>query len=197
MQMVRSLSFFQSEYATRTFRATAIFLGVVVSSASRADTLILDCERESTLVPGWTAPMRITYAGAEQGTVDVAAKHVNFKLAGSKRTRAEDNAVVIEAFGETEAIMPDLAAVEACAAKSVPADLAGDADVYYTMSLSCLGSSAPGPTPVPIKASVSIGIVSASDVIVEIKQTYKAKSNSPDGKFSIDTFPLKCRMSGK
>lgn len=183
--------------APRLFRfsVTVVICGLLcVPDIALAESLSLTCERESVTAAGWSKPLNIVYEGAESGTVVVTAENTQLSLAATYKTRAEDGAKVIDAFGETTAIMPDLTALDACTAADVPADFKDDADFYNVASLSCLGVIKAGSEPVSIDASVRVGILPTSDVIVEIKRTYLEPSSGPGGVMYIETYPANCKL---
>ncbi len=164
------------------------------SDSALAESIAISCEKETITVPEWKNPLSISYEGAENGTLAIKAEHTEFSLPASFRMHAEDGTRMIEAFAETTAVMPDLAALDGCTAAKIPADLKGDADFYNVTSMSCLGVTAASAAPVRITASVRIGILPPADVIVEMKRTYLDASAGPGGVMYVETYPANCKV---
>lgn len=161
---------------------------------SRGANLQITCEQETVGVPGWTAPLVVTYAGGETGTLSVKSDHVELWLDATYRVRPEDGAKVIDGAADVAVIMPDLALLDACTAARVPADFKDDGDLYFVTSTSCLGETQPSAEPVPIRASVSVGLLPTEDAIIEIRRTYQAPSAGPGGSLYIETYPANCKL---
>jgi hypothetical protein len=103
---------------------------------------------------------------------------------------------VIHGSGDTKGTMPDLKAVDACAAGKNPGN---DADVYWMSALSCMETAPMSAAPVPIKATARITLLLSDDgksldPMVEMKITYLDKSASPDGTMVIDFAPKGCKI---
>ncbi len=162
--------------------------------AARAETIQLTCARENTTAPGWTGPLTVTFNGNPNGTLVVRSDHTQLDLRGSMETSAEDKSKRIWANEDTKAVMPDLAALDACSASKVPKDIVADADFFNVMSMSCLATVKLGAEPVPIKASVKIIVFSADDVGVEIRRTYLDPSKGPGGVMYIENYPGDCKL---
>lgn len=193
-------------------KVASIFVASVVLvafSACRpaAEPLKIQCEREDTTTPGWDGPMEVTYNGEASGTLSVTSAHIELSLPATKEVRTGEvdgkphSVTGITGNAEVQAIMPDLAALDTCVASTIQPEFKGDADMYAVATMSCLAKAPMGTVPVPITAAVSVALVPSenngpSDVVVEIKRTYAAKSASPSGVTSIDSFP-RCSLAEK
>ena len=193
------MKFAHSSAAGRTL---ALIVAFAISPASAA-AIKITCENEDVMAAGWKGPMTVTYDGAASGTLTVKSEHIDLRLPATSKKRTGEidgkskTATAIDGFGDTKTVMPDLAALEACAAKSVQPDFKNDADMVAIARMSCLATTAPSAAPVPVTASVTVGLIPGDtagtpDVIVEIKRTY-ADAN----KTSIETFPKNCALEAK
>lgn len=153
---------------------------------------------------GSGGPLTVSYDGEATGTVTVASEQISFSLPAKKEVRKGEldgkphSVTGITGFSETLTVMPDQAALEACAAKSVQPEFKDDADMVAMAVMSCVKTAPAAAAPVKAQVSVSIALVpndgAADDVVVEIKRSYSAPAKVPGGKISIDTFPGNCSL---
>ena len=187
--------------------ACAVFFGLAAAPASAAP-LMITCENEDIIAVDWKAPLTVTYDGEATGTLTIQSQHIALSLPARKEVRTGQldgkphSVTGIVASADTSAVMPDLAALDACAQSSVQPEFKDDADMYDVAILSCLSKTKPGATPVKVAASVSVALIpgdeaGATDVLVEIKRTYLDKSASPGGTASFGTFPRNCAIVSK
>jgi hypothetical protein len=185
----------------------AVLLAFAAASASAAP-LMITCENEDVIALDWKAPLTVTYDGEATGTLTVQSQHIALSLPAKKEVRTGEldgkphSVTGITGNADTNAVMPDLAALDACAQSSIEPELKDDADMYAVAIMSCLSKTKPGATPVKVAASVSVALIpsdeaGAPDVVVEIKRTYLDKSASPGGTASIGTFPKNCAITSK
>lgn len=179
-----------------TMPAPPVLAGAIKITCAKADT-----------IAGGGGAMTVTYDGDATGTVTIASAPVSLSIPATKtvRTGTLDGKPhsVTGITGATEGAfaMPDRAALEACASKSVQPEFKDDANMYSVALLSCSTSTPLSTAPVKASAAVSIALVPAEsggdDVVVEIKRTYTEKSPVPSGTVSIDTFPGDCTLAGE
>jgi hypothetical protein len=169
-----------------------------------ASTIKIACGPDGFGAFGAATPMTITYTGEATGTLTVTSKDIELRLPAQKSSRTSSNggetvtATVIDGIGETDALMPDPGALQACVVQSVPPEFKDDPDLMYSTAQSCASKVALGPAPVRIKAAVSVGIIpspsgASADIIVEMKRSYLEVPPHPGGPISLDTFPRDCR----
>ena len=185
-----------------------LFVAFAISPAAAAEPISINCENEDVLAANWKGPMTVTYDGEASGTLIVKSDHIDLTLPATSKVRTGEvdgspkTATAIEGFGETKSVMPDLAALEACAVKTVQPDFKDDADMVAIARISCLVTTPPSAAPVTVKASVTVGLspgetAGAPDVIVEIKRTYSETTAAAGKAVSIETFPKNCAITAK
>lgn len=184
--------------------AIAVLLALAAAPASAAP-LMITCENEDFATVDWKGPLKVTYDGEATGTLTIQSQHIALTLPAKKEVRTGEldgkphSVTGITGNADTNAVMPDLAALDACAQSAVQPEFKDDADMYAVARMSCLATTKPGAAPVKVAASVSVALVpgakaGATDVVVEIKRTYLDKSASPGGAASIETFPKNCAI---
>ncbi len=178
---------------------TIIFATLAAGSAAAADPMKIACEGETVTIPGWgTGTMNLTYDGGPQGTLTVKGPHTDFAVPAASHTYESPlPPLVIDAAGETKTVMPDLKAIDACAAATMPPKL--EPDLYSVFAIPCLEKAPSSAGPVPVKATATITFVrddgaSTSEPMVQLQLTYLDKSTSPTGSFSIDLMPKDCKV---
>ena len=189
--------------------ATAIAALVIAQAQPAiADTVKITCA-QADMIAGADDPLTVTYEGDASGTLTVASERINLALPATKELRTGEfegkphSVTGIRAFAEVETTMPDRAALEACAAKSVAPEFKDDADMFAVSMLSCVKSAQSAAAPVRVAAQLSVALVpsdiagAADDVVVEIKRTYLEKANAPGGSISLDAFPGQCVLEGE
>jgi len=183
----------------KTCLATALSVSFLTLSSALADPVKIACEGETITIPGWgSGTMSVTYDGAQAGTLVVKGPHTDFSVpAASHKFESPLPPLVIDAAGDTKTIMPDLKAIDACAAAKMPAKL--EPDLYSTFAIPCLEEAPPSAAPVPVKATAKITFMRGEEMakagpLVQMQLTYLDKSSSPTGSFSIDLMPKDCRV---
>ena len=167
-----------------------------------AGSIKVACEGESVTIPGWTSgTMNVIYDDSEKGKIAIKGPHTDFSLPATliSMASADPPSNIISASGQTQAVMPDLAAVDSCVASKVSPDQKNDRDVYLITALSCIEGAPPSAGPVPIIASVKLGLMKGEateppDTWLEGEITYTDKSAGPDGKLTIPLFPKECKV---
>lgn len=177
------------------------------SQIAGAASLTITCEKEDVIVPGWAAPLTLSYPGGDSGNLTVTSEHVTFSLPAAQTLTSgvvdgvEVTATTIAGSGETSSLMPDPQALMACVASSLQPEFKDDADVQFTTMLGCVPKVAMGASPIAIHASISLGIFPGSnpdapDVNVEIKRSYVGIKTPAGNKVTIDTYPKNCKLAG-
>jgi hypothetical protein len=197
----------QRESAVARVLIRPLFLGALLVSASGngawASSIRIACAAADAL-SGGGGPVTVTYDGEAAGTVTVASEQISFSLPAKKEVRMGEldgkphSVTGITGFSETLTAMPEQAALEACAAKSVQPEFKDDADMVAMAVMSCVKTTPAAAAPVKAQVSVSVALVpndgAADDVVVEIRRSYSAPAKVPGGKISIDTFPGNCSL---
>jgi hypothetical protein len=186
----------------------AVLALVCATRIGGAASLTIACEKEDVMVPGWAAPLTLSYPGGDSGDLAVTAEHVTFSLPAAQTVTtgvvdgAEVTATTISGSGETSSLMPDPEALMACVASSLQPEFKDDADVQFTTMLGCVPKVAMGASPIAVHASISLGIFPGSnpdapDVNVEIKRSYVDIKTPTGDKVTIDTYPRNCKLVGQ
>lgn len=185
----------------------AVLALICTSQIVGAASLTITCEKEDVIVPGWAAPLTLSYPGGDSGDLTVTSEHVTFSLPAAQTLTSgvvdgvEVTATTIAGSGETSSLMPDPQALMACVASSLQPEFKDDADVQFTTMLACVPKVAMGASPIAIHASISLGIFPGSnpdapDVNVEIKRSYVGIKTPAGDKVTIDTYPKNCKLAG-
>ena len=163
--------------------------------AFAADVVQINCVRSGAFTAGWDEPLQVTYSGDESGTLAIASTGVALSLPANKQIRTGEldgkphSVTYITGNADTEALMPNLAALEACAASHIQPEFKDDPDMYELSVRSCLDTTPATNTPIPVSASFTIVLVPQSnsphDVIFEIKRTYAEKSVAPGSAMTV------------
>lgn len=186
--------------------ASAVFLLAMSSGATvaAAEKISIRCEKADVINAAWSSPMTVAYEGEEAGTLTVKAPHGELTLPATlkRQSAAGQEAQVIEGFGMTETTMPDLARLESCITTKVAPGEEANADSYDQALIECLAGTPASPAPVSVKGHVKVGLLPGDtpgnlSVIVEVRRTYDAKTRSPRGSTTVDSFPANCALAGK
>jgi hypothetical protein len=185
----------------------AILVLAGASQAAAAASLTIQCEREDVIVPGWSAPLTLSYPGGASGDLTVTSEHVIFSLPAAQTETtdvvdgAEVTATTISGSGETSSLMPDPEALMACVAGTLQPEFKDDADVRFTTMLGCVPKVAMSASPIAIHASITVGLFpganpNAPDVNVEIKRSYADLKTPAGERVTIETYPKNCKITG-
>ena len=185
--------------------ALATFLACTGASAA---TISINCEREDVMVAAWNGPLVVTYEGEAAGTLTAKSATFEISMPATMEQRSSEvdgkqqTATIVIAFEKTTSRMPDLAALEACIAKTIDPAQTQDKDSFLTARDSCLWTTPIGTAAIEITASIKVGIFPGEPPeefapIVEIQRIYNEKTSAPGGTITIETFPAKCTMAGK
>ncbi len=172
-----------------------------------AASITITCPREDVIVQGWDGPLFVTYEGEATGTLKAKSATLEFSLPAKMEKRSQDidgkqqTVTTIRGFDKTSSKMPELAALEACIAKSIDPAQAQDKDSYLTARDGCLAKTPLTKEPVEITAFLNIGVFPGDPPeefapIVEMQRTYAAKTAAPGGSTVIETFPAQCTVAG-
>lgn len=182
-------------------RCTAMaLLGLFTCATSAiADPVKIACEGETVTIPGWGAgTMMITYDGASPGTLAVKGAHLDFSVpAAAHKYDSPLPPLTIDGSGATTAILPDLKAVDSCAAGKMKSN--SEADTYSVFAMSCMEDAPASAAPVPVKAAINLTFMRSKEgldkePLVSMKLTYLEKSSSPAGTLDIDLLPKDCKL---
>lgn len=168
-------------------------------SPAFAESISISCSVENANVSLEGGSLTATYEGEATGTVKIKASSFEFSVPAKKIKREADGAPVIQAYSKATAVMPDLAALEACIKKMVDPAEAGDNGAYDFAATQCTRDLKPGTAPVPIMAAVNILLVPGEAPgklapVVEVSRYYEGKTARPGGPARLDTFPGKCEL---
>lgn len=182
----------------RRFLAIALSASCLAASSALADTSRMACEGESFMIPGWGGgTMNVTYDGARNGTLTVKGPHTDFSVPATFKTHEKPYPpVIINGEGDIETVMPDLKAVDACAASQTKPDSGPDDYSFYAMN--CLEKAPASTAPVPVHATATITYLSndttgALEPSVEMKLTYLDKPPSRADNLTLELMPKDCK----
>lgn len=121
--------------------AALLLLSLSGCGAAEAETLTFKC---TETVGGNQSEFTMVYEGTDKGTLTVKSASGDMALPASKEIKEGKNdageaytVTGIRAFGETMAVMPDKAAIEACVKGKTSPDQLADADIVFGLALSC------------------------------------------------------------
>ncbi len=163
-----------------------------------AETIVITCATENPTAGQDSGTLTATYTGDATGTLSVKASDFEFSVSAKKIEQADLPAPVIQAYDKTAAVMPDLAALEACTKKILdPAD-ADNNRAYDRAVMACAKELKPGTAPLPITAAVNISLLPGKAPgtmapIVEVYRYYEGKTARPGGPTRLETFPEGCK----
>lgn len=174
------------------------------AGSAEAATIRVSCEQEDVMVAGWTTPLSAVYEGDASGTLQVKSPHVDLTLPATRSEKTGPasggylRTTTITASGETEVIMPDVVALNACIEASLQPEFKGNSDMEAIAAISCLSTVPQSLAPVAISGAVRLGILvpesmGAPDVILEISRSYLA--DAPTSGPTIGNFPKNCVIS--
>lgn len=188
--------------------AVAIVISAVLLTglgSANAGPLKIVCDKENWLYPDSGGPLTVIYDGGDRGTIMVKGPHADLTLPATLNSRTGTAAGItistihISGGAEIKTAMPDLAAVEACAAAKVQPDLKTDVNVYTVAAQSCVGKVPMGALPTPVRASVALDLITTGgdpkpEISVAVKRSYLARSSAPNGKMDIDMLAADCKL---
>jgi hypothetical protein len=112
--------------------------------SAQAETMTFKC---TETVGGNQSEFTMVYEGTDEGILSVKTASGEMALPASKETREGKNdagetytVTGIKAFGETMAVMPDKGAIEECVKGKAPPEQLADADIVFSLALSCASS---------------------------------------------------------
>jgi hypothetical protein len=152
---------------------------------ARAQSITFKCEERGS---GDPKPMSLAYEGEAKGTLKATGGSFGEITLPATRQEAEGQ-IAIRAEGDTAALMPDKAAMEACIAGKTKPEDKGDADLYTMTLLSCQASATPGAAPVKAHAKIEIVMFDPSAINVFMTRRFTEKSDVPDGYIAIESMP--------
>ena len=153
---------------------------------------------------GWDSPLSVSYAGGPSGDISLKSDHMDLTLPASLSERsaeingADVRITDINGFAETDAVMPDVTELLACAAQNVQPEFKDDADMQALAFMSCAPQTKPGAA--KISATVRLGLWPAAggtgtEVIVEVKRRYLDVKTALGEDLVIETFPRDCKLT--
>lgn len=179
--------------------AITLSASLLTASSALANTVKIACEGETITIPGWgSGTMNVTYDSGNQGTLVVKGPHTDFTVpAASHKYEKPLPPLVIDGAGDIKTIMPDLKAVDACAAGQMKPNF--ESDLYSVFAMNCMGKVPASTAPVPVHATVSITFMrnddsKALEPFVSMKLTYLDKSSSLRGDLPVELLPKDCKM---
>lgn len=181
----------------KRYFAIALSTSLLVTSSALADTARIACEGETVTIQGWDkGTMNLTYDGAESGTLAVKGPHTDFTVPASSHTHEKPQPpVTIDGEGDIRTVMPDLKAVDACAAGQMKPG--SDPDTYSVFAMNCMEAAPAGATPVPVHAAVTVTFLSSdgseADPFVSMRLTYLDKWPSQTGNLTVEFLPKDCK----
>lgn len=170
-----------------------LLLAVGCGGSAQAETISLNCEAGNNL--GMPSPaMTMVYEGADSGTLTVKSTFGEIKLPANRIVveKTEDDGktvsvVNLRASGPAKVLMPDKAAVEACAKGKLKPDEAKDKDIVFMTLMSCLASTPQGSTPVDVTAAAEIALLDPP--YVGFRRIYTEPGTLSDEPVKLEAFP--------
>ena len=163
-----------------------LFLALAAAglTPAHAQAIAFKCDERGA---GEPKPLSLAYTGDAKGTLKVVGSFGEMTLP-AQRQEAEGQ-VGIRAEGDTTALMPDKAAMEACIAGKTKPEDKGDADLYTMSLLSCQTKVPNASTPVKVHAKFEIVMFDPSAINVFMTRRFVEASDVPDKYIEIQAMP--------
>lgn len=170
-----------------------IMLGAACTQTSAA-TLVFKCIENGKGEP--KPEFTLTYEGSDRGRLTLKSASEEMVLPATKTTKDGKNdsgetytVTGIRASGDTMALMPDKAAIEACVKGKLKPEQLTDEDIVFITALGCAAATPLGKEPVKINAFIEIAVIEPLSAQVFLTKTFVEPTSLPGGTLKIDSLP--------